>query len=195
MDDGLQNPALRKDISLAVIDGGAGFGNGCVFPAGPLRAPVADQRAAVGATLLVGAGERGRKAAQELSRPPLFTASLRPDAEAARRLAGRRVLAMAGIGRPEKFVATLEACGAEVAATRFIGDHEPYSGAMLAEIAAASERNELLVATTEKDAARIGPNAPAALATRWLVVPVTLVFDDAPALSALLAQALSAARG
>ena len=45
MDDGLQNPSLAKDFTLAVVDGRRGIGNGWVFPAGPLRAPLATQLA------------------------------------------------------------------------------------------------------------------------------------------------------
>ena len=55
MDDGFQNPSLQKDFSLIVIDGGAGIGSGCVFPLGPLRAPLAFQAAMADAFVIVGA--------------------------------------------------------------------------------------------------------------------------------------------
>src|ERR1700709_765665 len=48
MDDGFQNPAVAKDASLIVIDGNRGLGNGQVFPAGPLRAPLKPQLARTG---------------------------------------------------------------------------------------------------------------------------------------------------
>src|ERR1700739_2620914 len=56
MDDGFQNPAIAKDASLIVIDGGRGLGNACVFPAGPLRAPLAPQLARTDALIVIGDG-------------------------------------------------------------------------------------------------------------------------------------------
>ena len=43
MDDGLQNPSIKKDLSIALVDGKRGFGNGQVIPAGPLRASLSRQ--------------------------------------------------------------------------------------------------------------------------------------------------------
>ncbi len=191
MDDGLQNPTLAKDLRLAVIDAGAGFGNGLVIPAGPLRAPVAAQAPFVDAVLLIGEGEPGERAAAMLPGKPLMRGRLAPAPEAVAALAGRRVLAFAGIGRPGKFAETLREAGAEVVATRFIGDHEPWSAAALAEIAAQAARENLLPVTTEKDLARIGAALPEALAARLVVVPVTLAFADQARVEALLRETLA----
>ena len=118
LDDGLQNPSLAKDFTFAVIDGEARFGNGLCFPAGPLRAPPAAANA-------VRLG-RGRRSAARPTRWPRcarwrresrsFARALEADAIVGAELVGRPVLAFAGIARPEKFFATLEALGARVAA-------------------------------------------------------------------------------
>ena len=54
MDDGFQNPSLAKDLSILVVDGRRGIGNAKVLPAGPLRAPLADQLAHAQALLVIG---------------------------------------------------------------------------------------------------------------------------------------------
>lgn len=193
LDDGLQNPALHKDLALAVIDGAVGVGNGRVVPAGPLRAPLAAQWPSVHAVIVVGAGAAGEAIAQEaLARgKPVLRAALRPDADVAAHLAGRRVLALAGIGRPEKFVATLREIRADVVDLAAFGDHHPYRLADLAPLAARAAREGLTLATTAKDAARMaGDPELAPLLAQMTVLPVTLVFDDAGAVDALLADAL-----
>jgi tetraacyldisaccharide 4'-kinase len=195
MDDGLQNPALSKSLSIAVIDAATGFGNGLCFPAGPLRAPVGAQQPFVAAALMIGDGEAGTRAAAALVRPPRATPILRgrlePAPEAASRLSGRRVIAMAGIGLPTKFIATLEACGADVVEQHLVADHAPYGAEELAALASRAAATRLLVATTEKDEARIGAAMPQALRERLIVVPVSLVLTQgAEALEALLDQVL-----
>jgi tetraacyldisaccharide 4'-kinase len=196
MDDGLQNPALAKSLSIAVIDGVTGFGNGLCFPAGPLRAPVAAQQPFIAAALIIGDGQAGMRAATDLARRPGATAILRgrlePAPEAASRLVGQRVIAMAGIGLPAKFIATLEACGAEVVEQHLVADHAPYGADELAALASHAAKHGLMVATTEKDEARIGGAMPPALRERLIVVPVSLVLTDgADALEALLDAALA----
>lgn len=68
MDDGFQNPRLLKDASLIVIDSERGLGNGKVFPAGPLRAPLKAQLARTDALVLIGNGHAANDVAAELAK-------------------------------------------------------------------------------------------------------------------------------
>jgi len=134
MDDGLQNPSLVKDLSLAVIDGPAGLGNGLPVPAGPLRAPLDRQWRHVAGLILVGDGAPGEAVARaaEARGLPVHRARLVRETDD---LAGRRCLAFAGIGRPDKFFATLAEAGAVIAATRPFPDHHRYRAGELATLA------------------------------------------------------------
>ncbi len=195
MDDGLQNPSLRKDFAVAVVDGRRGIGNGRVFPAGPLRAPVDTQLDCVDAVIVVGgaspAAEAAMKAAAALGLPVL-RAELQPDREAALALAGRPVLAFAGIADPDKFFATLESCGIPAAVRARFPDHHRYTSAELAAILARAEREQLTPVTTEKDMVRMsGDPAAAALLARTAVLPVTMVFADGDPLGPAILSAIA----
>jgi tetraacyldisaccharide 4'-kinase len=183
MDDGLQNPSLRKDLALAVIDGEAGIGNGLCLPAGPLRAPLSAQWRLVDAVVLVGEGAAGERLAREAGErgKPVHRAAIAPAPEFAERLRGERVLAFAGIGRPEKFFATLRACGAVVARTRAFADHHAYTAAEIASLAEQARREGLVLVTTEKDFVRVRPLAGDP-ADAIMAFPVALNFADEPAL-------------
>jgi tetraacyldisaccharide 4'-kinase len=158
LDDGLQNPRLHKDFSLAVVDAGAGFGNGFCVPAGPLRAPVELQMIHVDALLVIGAtmaGDAPLPAGFVRSRKPLFHTAITPDAATIMRLRGGPVLAFAGIGRPEKFFDTLRSAGIQIGATRAFADHHPFGAAELASLRCEAETNSWQLVTTEKDAVRL----------------------------------------
>ena len=183
MDDGLQNPSLVKDLSLAVVDAGAGIGNGLPFPAGPLRVPLERQWRHLDALVLVGEGEAGERVAV-LARDrglPVFRALLLPDL-AGRGFAGRKVLAFAGIGRPAKFFATLRDAGADVVAERSFPDHHPYREAELASLVAEAKRLGAGLMTTQKDLVRL----PAAFVGRVEALAVSLAFEDERGVVSLL---------
>ena len=120
MDDGFQNPAIVKDISLIVIDSERGLGNGGVFPAGPLRAPLPAQLRRTDALVIVGAGLAANAiaAAVAASSKPVYRAHLTPDQQSLATLRGKRLLAFAGIGDTARFFRTLHAGGLNVVATR-----------------------------------------------------------------------------
>ena len=174
MDDGLQNPSLTKTLSLAVVDGGAGNGNGLPFPAGPLRAPLARQWPHVAGLVLVGEGAPGETLAAEAGGRglPVHRARLVPGEASG--WAGCRVVAFAGIGRPEKFFQTLRSLGAEIVAERAFPDHHPFRPDELAVLSALAAREGAELVTTEKDAVRLPAEARAAVR----VLRVALTFDD-----------------
>jgi len=180
MDDGLQNPSLVKDCAIAVVDGATGIGNGLTLPAGPLRAPMQAQWPAIDAVLLVGEGAGGEAVAREAERQGkrVFHAGLSPYPAAVEALRGRKVLAFAGIGRPDKFFETLRGCGAILERTRAFPDHHPYSAAELAGLKEEAERMGLQAVTTEKDLSRIiGMGTPEPW-TGLMTLPVRLDLEN-----------------
>ena len=197
MDDGFQNPALAKDAALIVIDSERGVGNGCVFPAGPLRAPLALQLARTSALVVIGAGTAAKDiaAAVAASGKPVLAARLQPDAAVVERLKGKRVLAFAGIGDPGRFFRTLEGSGIDVAQRQAFADHHPFAAPEIDALLAAAKRDELLLVTTEKDLARLRGDAQLAAASQEVVpFPVTLQFEDVPRLKKFLSDQLFKAR-
>src|SRR5262249_49184717 len=82
MGGGFQNPSLRKDFSVLMVDAARGLGNGRVFPAGPLRAPLAPQLERADALVVIGEGQGADALGQEAARRkiPLFAGRLEPDA-------------------------------------------------------------------------------------------------------------------
>jgi tetraacyldisaccharide 4'-kinase len=188
MDDGFQNPALVKNLSLLVVDAKSGTGNGRVFPAGPLRAPLAAQLARANAVVLIGDGEAGEQVARQAGK--VLRATVVPDANAVARLKGKPLLAYAGIGRPEKFFATLQAIGGDVAARRAFPDHHPFSASEAGELLSAARAGNLTLVTTEKDRARMRGNAALnELAQASQVLPITLRFGDEESLKSILRRA------
>ncbi len=199
MDDGLQNPSVDKDLAIAVVDGRRGIGNGRIFPAGPLRAPLEAQLDHIDAVLVVGpagrAAERAIEAAQRRG-VPVFHGDLHPAPDAVAALAGKPVLAFAGIADPDKFFATLEAHGILVAIRKPSPDHHRYAAAEMSALVDCARRNGLTPVTTEKDLARLsGDPAAADLIERSAVLPVTLRFREVPAVEAMLRKVIRGRRG
>ncbi|MBB4304203.1 tetraacyldisaccharide 4'-kinase [Rhodobium orientis] len=192
MDDGFQNHSLAKTLSLVVVDAAAGIGNGLVFPAGPLRAPLDTQLQFADAIVAVGAGPVDaelRTIAADYG-IPLHAAVLAPENGAD--FEGKRVLAFAGIGRPEKFFESLTACGADVAGTPF-ADHHVFTDVEAERLLARAESEGRLLVTTEKDAARMkaAKGAVERLHAASRVLKVSIDFaDEGP--KALVLAALGA---
>ncbi len=192
MDDGLQHGGLRKDASFLVVDGGAGFGNGRIFPAGPLREPPANAARRCRAVVLIGEDRFGA-VARFRGVLPILGARLEPDADAIASLGGAGVLAFAGIGRPAKFFDGLASAGVAVVGRRAFPDHHAYDDATLASLGAEAARAGARLVTTPKDAVRLRPADRARVAA----IGVRLVWADDRidlVLDAVLDATLDAAR-
>ncbi|QIB33804.1 tetraacyldisaccharide 4'-kinase [Ancylobacter pratisalsi] len=192
MDDGFQNPALAKELSILVVDAGVGVGNGLCLPAGPLRAPLAPQFAHAQALLVLGEGAPGERVARDGYAAGLVVlrGRLAPEAQAVARLFGRRVLAYAGIGRPAKFFETLRSLGVLPVVTRDFPDHHVFTAAEIAELRRQADAEDLLLVTTEKDAVRLaGSQMGRELLAASDVLPVRLSLEphSAKALDRMLA--------
>ena len=149
MDDGLQNPTLHQDLRILVVDGKTGFGNGRVIPAGPLRQTLTSGLAQADVIIQVGSGQI------EVGGKPVVHATLQPELNDQHRIAGRSFVAFAGIGRPDKFFATLRHAGATVSATRSFGDHHPYTQDDIENMRALARMHSCALITTEKDFRRL----------------------------------------
>jgi tetraacyldisaccharide 4'-kinase len=190
MDDGFQNPSLDKDLSILVIDGGRGTGNGRVIPAGPMRAPLRVQIRRAHGLLVLGAPSAycdSAIAEAQAAGIPVLQGGLEAEADAVSALSGHRVLAFAGIGNPGKFFATLAQAGISAPVTRNFPDHHRYSRADAEALIERAAREDLVLVTTEKDLVRIARDPEvAALAKVARALPVTLQLDDEDAFRELL---------
>ena len=176
LDDGHQNPSVKKDLSIVVVDAARGFGNGRVIPAGPLREPIsvglqrADFVLSIGAereqeTFSVGWGKhlRGARLVGRLATLPTGSD-----------WAGMRVIAFAGIGHPEKFFATLRGLGAVIVRGEELDDHQLLGEPLLKRLEAEALVHDAQLVTTEKDAVRL----PDAYKRKVMTLPVRLEIED-----------------
>ena len=155
MDDGFQNPSLNKDLTLVVVDGERGIGNGLVFPAGPLRAPLAAQIRSADALVVLGEGsggkgvqDRGARRTPDASRTHRAGAPPRPEAPALSRLRRhRRSGEVPRVARPRP--------ARSIGHTMNFPDHHLFTDAECEAILAEAKSRDLVPITTEKDRVRL----------------------------------------
>lgn len=146
MDDGLQNPTIKKDVSLVVFDEGLGYGNGLMLPAGPLRVPKSGAGAAD--AIIVIKNSRPKKKFVLPEGVPVFYAknqTVSPYDE------DEKLVAFAGIGYPKKFFGALK----NVVARRAFADHYQYTSEDLERLIALANKKKAKLITTEKDWVRL----------------------------------------
>lgn len=172
LDDGFQHRRLHRDLDVLLLDRDAPLGNGRLLPAGPLR----EQPGGIGRAdliLVTRCDEQGVPAEVEsLVRrynrsSPVLAARHHPagfrDMAGAVQEPPEKVVAFCGIARPDSFRQSLERTGVQLAAFHPFPDHHRFTGAELADLAAAAGRHQALLVTTEKDLARFSPRDRPAL--------------------------------
>jgi len=186
MDDGHQNPTVRKTLSLVVVDGETRndewpFGDGRVFPAGPMREPLKAGLARADAVIVLlpadlPAVDPGLLAV--FGSTPVLIARL----EAAAPVPRGPQVGFAGVGKPWKVERALVAAGCSLVDFAPFPDHGVYDEATLNLLADRAKLYDAGLVTTEKDWVRLPPEWRARV-TPW---PVRARFEDEPALERLL---------
>lgn len=196
MDDGFQNPALAKDLSVIVVDAASGLGNGRVIPAGPLRAPLDAQMTRAHALIVTGDGKKADRlvSAFEDAGKPVLRAKITPNCDA-RWLSVLPVIGFAGIARPAKFFATLKSNGARLIASHAYADHHRFTEREAKALLKEADEKKAMLVTTEKDWARLPEDeeeesALAELKHRSRPFPVLMTFEDEEKTIELLGAAL-----
>ena len=186
MDDGHQNPTVRKDLSLVVVDGETRddewpFGDGAVIPAGPMREPLGAGLARADAVVLLmplGLDTPDPELLTALGDTPILVAHL----EAAAPPPTGRQLGFGGVGKPWKVERALKAAGCNLVDFAPLPDHAKLDEGLLRALARRAEAYGAGLVTTEKDWARL-PDAWKAKVAAW---PVRVRFDQPDVLDDLL---------
>lgn len=180
MDDGFQNPGLYKDVSFLVFDGMVGYGNGFCVPAGPLREDLAQGLKRAQAMIIIGEDKKNLTAQISL---PAFKGKIIPQKPS---LSTTRVIAFAGIGRPEKFYQSLEELGLDTVETIDFPDHHFYTAQELENLIQKAKDKGCSLITTSKDFVKI----PHHLQAHFHVLEITIKWQDNTALQNFLTQKL-----
>ena len=158
LDDGFQNSTIKKDLSLVVIDSKILFGNGYIFPLGPLREPVKSGLSRADAIILI--DDTPNVINSEIvelnkeTRIPIVSGFINEKNNFTNNNS-KRVLAFSGIAFPEKFYNSLKKLGYKIIKTKEYPDHYPYTSKDVSLLKKISEKYKLKLITTEKDIVKI----------------------------------------
>ena len=189
MDDGHQNPQLTKTLSFLVVDAETGFGNGCVFPAGPLREKLTAALDRADAIILMKPSpeyEISDRLKAQLKGQVIIPAYLAPSGPPPK----GKLYAFAGIGRPNKFFDSLRRHGGDLVEAMAFDDHYKYKTEDIESLFELASEYQAKLITTEKDFVRV-PSGYRKGVTAW---PVSAVFEDELTLRRLLHPIIERAR-
>jgi tetraacyldisaccharide 4'-kinase len=181
LDDGYQHLRLARDLNLLLVDASEPLDQAKMIPFGRLREPITAMRRADAVivtrsdqpfdsrALENAVGKFARAGTPIFYARHIMTELISLDGAGGVSPAGfarKRVAAVSGVARPDRFVAALERLGMEIALRRDFDDHHRYTREELSEIVErAREARAEAIITTEKDAANLpadfaGSSAP-----------------------------------
>ena len=190
MDDGFQNPGLKSDQAVLVFDGETGIGNGGIVPSGPLRESMANGLRRASHTLIIGADQH-----ELANRIHDLAPHLRPayahkgyDIKTCQLITDQtqsegRLLAFAGIGRPQGFFDAIRHHGGNLVASLSFADHHDYTVKEWEHIISMAKTEKARLVTTMKDYMRLTPPQQAMVTP----LPLELRIDDPTWITQLLA--------
>lgn len=188
LDDGHQNPKLKKTLSLIVVDGETRddewpFGDGSVFPSGPMREPLKAGLARADAVVILMPADLAKvdpELVETFGALPVFIARLEP----ANPPPTGPLVGFAGIAKPWKVERSLKAAGASLADFAPFPDHAAFRDEDLSWLAERADQFGARLITTEKDWSRLPPQWRERV-TSW---PVKATFEDEAGFARLLHQ-------
>lgn len=187
MDDGFQNPALTKDLSLIVVDRRLSFGNERLLPAGPLREKVRSGIKRAGAIVIINPANF-----MPTSLPGIPFLLARSQAKPSMlALKGKKIIAFCGIAIPHKFYYMLKNAGAEIVDKISFPDHYHYKQKDLLNLKEKAKEHSAILVTTSKDAARMDKDFKEEIKDIH-VAEMELVFENQDKLEALIGEAIRA---
>lgn len=191
MDDGFQSRRLYPDYALLVVDATRSFGNGKIFPAGPLRAPVSTQLAYTDGVLIIGHGENDDSVVRCAARAakPVYRAVLKPLAD--KQVRGRQFLAFAGIGNPHKFFSSIKEMGGIIKQQRIFADHHFFNEYDIKDIVESAKAHKLSLATTAKDYVRLKTDRQDSKLEKLTVFDVDVTFEKTDLCRIILSKTIN----
>jgi len=153
LDDGLQNPTVKKDKTIIVVDGYKGFGNNLVFPSGEKREFIFNRLKNANAIVITGIRGDIYKTLKNKYGDKVYFASYEVEKKPFND--NQSVIAFSGLGNNEKFFETVRQCGYPIRAKISYPDHYKYIDKDIQDLNEIAGKALAKLITTEKDFVRL----------------------------------------
>ncbi len=149
MDDGLQNPTIFKNKNILVVDGGYGFGNKKLIPAGPLRETISNTMNKIDFIILIGKDKYNLKSELKKYNKEIIKAEI--NEKNVNKNTKDKFVAFCGLGRPQKFFDSLKKAKYNTIQEITFADHHNYTANDIENLSNIAKNNNAKLITTKKD--------------------------------------------